>query len=213
MRNAVLSIRQRAVKRAFDVVVSAAGLVVTSPVIVVALAAATVDTRKLGLFSQPRVGMGGRHFRVLKVRTMRISSGLASTVTAKSDARITKLGAIMRGLKIDELPQLVNVLVGDMSIVGPRPDVPGYADRLRGDDRLVLSVRPGITSPATLAYRHEEALLASVADPERYNRDVIWPDKVRINLEYLNSYSLVADLRCIRDTVLSVINHERKAVI
>ena len=112
---------------------------------------------------------------------MRAVEGVDTTVTTTHDVRITRSGAWLRRLKIDELPQLVNVMRGEMSLVGPRPDVPGFADRLEGPDRVVLTVRPGITGPAALAYRHEEEILAGVADPERYNREVIWPDKVRIN--------------------------------
>jgi lipopolysaccharide/colanic/teichoic acid biosynthesis glycosyltransferase len=111
------------------------------------------------------------------------------------------LGRFWRKTKIDELPQLINVLKGDMSFVGPRPDVPGYADKLEGEDRIVLSVRPGITGPATLKYRDEEALLAGQKDPERYNNEVIWPDKVRINKEYIKSYSFKNDLVYIAKTI------------
>ena len=112
----------------------------------------------------------------MKIRTMNSVGG--TTVTTANDTRITRSGALMRRLKIDELPQLINVLRGEMSLVGPRPDVPGFADLLIGDDRVVLTVRPGITGPAAIEYRHEEEILARVADPEGYNRDVIWPDKV-----------------------------------
>lgn len=108
----------------------------------------------------------------------------------------------MRRLKLDELPQLLNVLIGDISFVGPRPDVPGYADTLSGEDRVVLSVRPGLTGPATLKYRDEEKLLASVAEPERYNREVIYPDKVAINKDYVRNYSFLKDLRYILRTFL-----------
>ncbi|MGM0760450.1 MAG: sugar transferase, partial [Thermodesulfobacteriota bacterium] len=104
--------------------------------------------------------------------------------------------------KIDALPQLINALKGDMSFVGPRPDVPGYADLLEGEDRVILSVRPGITGPATLHYRDEEALLAEQDDPEAYNRDVIWPDKVRLNREYVENWSFRKDLQYIWQTVV-----------
>jgi lipopolysaccharide/colanic/teichoic acid biosynthesis glycosyltransferase len=122
-------------------------------------------------------------------------------VTTGRDRRITWLGRIWRKTKIDELPQLINVLKGNMSFVGPRPDVPGYADRLQGDDRIVLSVRPGITGPATLKYRDEEALLADQDDPERYNNEVLWLDKVRINREYVESWSFWQDIRYILKTI------------
>lgn len=199
-----LSRRQAAVKRVFDLVVAGAGLVVSSPVIAVAWLLATIDTRRNGLFRQARVGRHGTEFEVLKIRTMRADVG-GTTVTAAHDVRITRLGALLRKLKIDELPQLVNVVRGEMSLVGPRPDVPGFADLLTGADRIVLTVRPGITGPAALAFRHEELLLASADDPEAYNRDVIWPEKVRINREYVTEWSLRLDLRCLGGTVAAVL--------
>jgi len=189
-------------KRSFDVLLSFVGLATVWWVILLAWAAATIDTRRNGFFIQERVGQNGRPFRVVKIRTMRVVPGLDSTVTRSGDARITRLGAFFRRFKIDELPQLWNVLVGDMSFVGPRPDVPGFADRLEGEDRVVLAIRPGITGPATLKYRNEEALLAEADDPERYNREVIWPDKVRINREYIRNWRLRDDLTYIWRTVV-----------
>ena len=169
--------------------------------ILIAWAASSVDTGKNGLFTQVRVGRNGRLFRVLKIRTMRDTSNVQTTVTTNRDARITKLGGFFRKTKLDELPQLINILLGDMSFVGPRPDVPGFADKLESDDRLVLSVRPGVTGPATLKYRHEEQLLADQENPERYNKDVIYPDKVRINLDYVRSYTFCNDLKYIWQTL------------
>ena len=123
-------------------------------------------------------------------------------MTADGDQRITKTGRILRKLKIDELPQLFNVLLGQMSLVGPRPDVPGFADQLTGDDRIILSIRPGITGPASIAFRNEEEILASVDDPETYNREVIWPEKVAINKQYVQSQSLLGDVKLILQTVV-----------
>lgn len=198
-----LNRRQRLLKRGFDVVLASLGLVAFGWLILLAWLAATIDTGAEGLFRQTRIGYGGRPFRVLKIRTMRpCRSGTGTTVTVRGDARITRLGAALRRAKIDELPQLINILRGEMSFVGPRPDVPGFADCLEGDDRLLLSLRPGITGPATLRYRHEEELLAAQPDPEQYNRLVIWPDKVRLNLHYLRDWSLLGDLRWILRTVL-----------
>ncbi|MBA4084748.1 sugar transferase [Janibacter terrae] len=201
-----LSARQAGVKRTFDLVVGAVGLVATSPIIAVAVAAATVSTRRWGIYSQERVGRDGELIRVHKVRSMRPVPGVTTTVTAGSDPRITRVGAWLRRLKVDELPQLVNVVRGEMSIVGPRPDVVGWADRLEGDDRLVLSVRPGITGPASIAFRHEEDMLAAADDPETYNREVIWPQKVRLNREYVESWSLREDLRWIVATLATVLD-------
>src|SRR5690606_5976569 len=137
----------------------------------------------------------GKPFHIVKLRTMRDGPKDPHAVTAQGDPRITRSGAFLRRSKIDELPQLWNVLVGDMSLVGPRPDVPGYADQLEGEDRIILSVRPGITGPATVKYRNEEALLGGQPDAVRYNREVIWPDKVRINREYLGQRSFRNDLK------------------
>lgn len=123
-----------------------------------------------------------------------------SQITLKNDPRITVFGKILRRYKLDELPQLINVILGDMSLVGPRPDIPGYADKLKGADRLILKVRPGITGPATLKYKNEEELLSQQSDPKRYNDEVIWKDKVQINKEYIENWSLKEDLRIILKT-------------
>lgn len=177
---------------------SLTGLVVLSPVIVAAWFAAAISTRSHGLFIQRRVGKNGNHFPLIKLRSMRSFPGASTTtVTTRDDCRITSVGSWLRRLKLDELPQLVNVLIGQMSLVGPRPDVPGYADELTGDDRIVLSVLPGITGPASIRFRKEEEMLAEASDPEQYNRDVIWPEKVRINSDYVRNYSFPADLRYI----------------
>jgi lipopolysaccharide/colanic/teichoic acid biosynthesis glycosyltransferase len=188
-------------KRVFDFCVSLLGLGLTFWVILPAWLLATLDTRKNGFFTQDRVGRDGRIFRVVKIRTMRDVPGVKTTVTTEKDQRITSLGRFWRKTKIDELPQLINVLKGDMSFVGPRPDVPGFADRLVGEERLLLSIRPGITGPATLKYRNEEQILMEVDDPEKYNREVIFPDKVRINLKYIREYSFWKDLKYIWKTV------------
>jgi lipopolysaccharide/colanic/teichoic acid biosynthesis glycosyltransferase len=163
--------------------------------------AASIDTRSNGFFIQKRVGRHGKIFRVVKMKTMRPIASFETTVTRRGDPRITPLGAFFRRTKIDELPQLWNVLLGDMSFVGPRPDVPGFADKLQGEERAMLSIRPGITGPATLKYRNEEALLAAHADPETYNHDVIWPDKVQMNLDYIRNWSLRNDIQYIIQTV------------
>jgi lipopolysaccharide/colanic/teichoic acid biosynthesis glycosyltransferase len=188
-------------KRVFDFCVSLLGLGLTFWIILPAWLLATVDTRKNGFFMQDRVGRNGKTFKVIKVRTMRPVQGVETVVTTDQDPRITRLGRFWRKTKIDELPQLINVLKGDMSFVGPRPDVPGFADRLVGGERLILSIRPGITGPATLKYRDEEQILMGVDDPEAYNREVIFPDKVRINLEYIRKYSFWKDLKYIWVTV------------
>lgn len=189
-------------KRTFDVAMSAFGLVVFGWLIALCWVIAAIDTRKNGFFIQERVGRAGRLFRVLKIRTMRDVAGNTTTVTTERDKRITASGAILRGWKLDELPQLINVLRGEMSFVGPRPDVPGFADELEGDDRIVLSLRPGITGPATLAFRNEESLLAECEDPERFNREVVFPAKAAINRRYAENYSFSRDLLLVVATVI-----------
>ncbi|NLC37359.1 MAG: sugar transferase [Alcaligenaceae bacterium] len=191
-------------KRSFDVIFAAFGLLLAAPLIGIGWLAATLETRRSGFFKQERIGRHGKRFQIVKLRTMRdIDSGSAlNTVTTAHDPRITRSGALLRRSKIDELPQLWNVLVGDMSFVGPRPDVAGYADELQGEDRIILSVRPGITGPATVKYRDEEDLLSQQADAQRYNREVIWPDKVRINKEYIRQRSFSSDLHLLYRTVI-----------
>lgn len=153
------------------------------------------------IFKQKRVGRNGKLFTMYKFRSMTVGHG-GSSVSVAGESRITPLGAKLRHYKLDELPELWNVLVGDMSFVGPRPDVPGYADQLKGENREVLRLRPGITGPASLKYRNEEDLLAMQPDPQKYNDEVIFPDKVRINLYYLHNYSFVKDIQMIFCTVL-----------
>ena len=190
-------------KRSFDLILSTLGLLLTWWIIVAAALLATIDTKQSGFFRQARVGRHGRIFKVIKIRTMRPVEGVETTVTSSEDPRITSLGAFIRRTKIDELPQLINVFCGQMSFVGPRPDVPGFADRLQGRDQVILSVRPGITGPATLKYRDEESLLADQPDPERFNTEVIYPDKVRINRDYVEKYTFWNDVRYIWVTIVS----------
>lgn len=197
-----LSGLQRFYKRMFDLFLSALGLLMCWWIIVLAWVIATIDTRSNGLFVQRRIGLHGKSFPVLKIRTMRAMQQPYSHVTTAQDPRITSIGRFWRRTKIDELPQLINVFVGQMSLVGPRPDVPGYADLLSDEDRIILSVRPGITGPATLHFRNEEVLLGSVSDPERYNREEIYPVKVKINKQYIANWSMVGDVRYILDTIL-----------
>ncbi|MCA9187150.1 MAG: sugar transferase [Pirellulaceae bacterium] len=197
----MLSQWNRFVKRTFDVVAAALGLVCTGWLILLAAVVARWDTGLSGFFRQTRLGLHGRPFQILKIRTMRNIDGLTTTVTTARDPRITRIGCFFRRTKIDELPQLINVLVGDMSFVGPRPDVPELMEGLSGDDRVVLSVRPGITGPASIKYRNEEELLAQQANPDQYNRMILFPDKTRINRRYVEDYSLLRDLIYIWDTV------------
>lgn len=189
-------------KWVFDRGMALVGLLLLWPVLIVV--AMLIKMRMPGgpvLFTQKRVGRHGRLFTMHKFRSMTVAHG-GSSVSVAGEARITPLGAVLRKYKLDELPELWDVLVGNMSFVGPRPDVPGYADQLEGDNRRILALRPGITGPASLKYRDEEDLLAKVENPVEYNDTVIFPDKVRLNLYYLDHYSFVKDLQMIVCTVL-----------
>ncbi len=208
------------VKYLFDRIMSLLGLLVLWPLlIVIAIIIKYQMPGEPALFSQKRVGRNGRLFQIYKFRTM--SPGHhGSSVSVKGEDRITPLGAFLRRYKLDELPELWNVLIGDMSFVGPRPDVPGYADLLKGDDRRMLQLRPGITGPATMKYRNEEEMLEQVQKEINekgeiicensgrrittvldYNDHVIFPDKVRLNLYYLDHYSFAQDLQMLVCTV------------
>ena len=192
------------IKFIFDRLMALIGLLCLWPLLIVL--AILIKVKMPGgpaFFTQKRVGRHGRLFTTHKFRSMAVSHD-NSSVSIAGEARITSLGAILRKYKLDELPELWDVLIGNMSFVGPRPDVPGYADMLTGDDRRMLELRPGITGPASLKYRDEEELLAQVDNPIEYNDKVIFPDKVRINLYYLDHYSFWKDIQMIIYTVLGM---------
>lgn len=189
-------------KYIFDRTMALIGLLILWPVL--AVVAVLIRVKMPGgpvIFKQRRVGRNGKLFTMYKFRSMTVGHG-GSSVSVAGESRITPLGAKLRHYKLDELPELWNVLIGDMSFVGPRPDVPGYADQLKGEDREVLRLRPGITGPASLKYRDEEDLLAKQEDPQKYNDEVIFPDKVRFNRYYLHHYSFIKDIQMIFCTVL-----------
>lgn len=196
-----MNVTNRVIKRSFDLIVSLIGLIILFPAIIVAWIIAAIETRSNGFFIQKRVGRNGNLFNVYKIKTMKKVEGVETTITQANDVRITKNGEFFRRTKIDELPQLWNVLIGKMSFVGPRPDVSGYADKLEGDDRIILTLRPGITGPASMKYKDEEELLSRQVDPKEYNDKVIWPDKVKINIEYISSWSFAKDIEYIIKTV------------
>lgn len=189
------------IKWTFDRLAAFAGLLLLGWLLLVVAICIRVKMPGPVFFRQRRVGLGGRLFTMVKFRTMTLNHG-GSSVSVAGESRITPLGARLRRWKLDELPELWNVLVGDMSFVGPRPDVPGYADALTGEQRDILLLRPGITGPASLKFRNEEELLAQVPDPQRYNDEVIFPDKVRLNLLYLHDHTLLLDLKMILTTAL-----------
>jgi lipopolysaccharide/colanic/teichoic acid biosynthesis glycosyltransferase len=197
-------------KYIFDRTMALIGLLFLWPVLLVVALLIKCQMPGPVLFVQQRVGRNGVLFNCHKFRSMTTIHG-GSSVSVAGEARITQLGAKLRKYKLDELPELWDVLIGNMSFVGPRPDVPGYADQLQGEDRIILSFRPGITGPATLKYRNEEELLATVENPVQYNNEVIYPDKVRINRYYAEHYSFMDDLKMIFCTVLGkhmIYNHE-----
>jgi lipopolysaccharide/colanic/teichoic acid biosynthesis glycosyltransferase len=196
-----MTISQKLIKRLFDIVVSLLGMVILFPLIVVIALIVKVSSRGPVLYSAPRIGQYGKPFPCHKFRSMYTGSDRFGSVTTGIDKRVTAIGRILRKYKLDELPQLWNVLIGTMSFVGPRPDVSGYADKLTGEDRIILSVRPGITGPASLRFRNEEELLAKMENPIKYNNEVLWPSKVKINREYVEHYSFINDIRYILATV------------
>ena len=195
--------RNLVIKRWFDVTMSLWGLIVFSPLFAIVSLIVKFSSKGPVFYIAPRVGQFGKLFNLYKFRTMFVNADKEKegSITVDGDRRITPIGRILRKTKIDELPSLLNVLKGEMSFVGPRPDVKGYADSLTGKDRLILNLKPGITGPATLKYANEEDILATVDDPVRYNNEVIFPDKVRINLSYLDSLNLFTDLKLILRTL------------
>jgi lipopolysaccharide/colanic/teichoic acid biosynthesis glycosyltransferase len=184
---------QKLFKRLFDLWLALILLIPVSVLVLVLMVICAVETRTNGLYKQLRIGKYGKPFVMYKLRTLKNEPHRLGNL----DASATANGKWIRACKLDELPQLYHVIFGDMSFVGPRPDVPGFADVLKGSDRVVLDVKPGITGPATLKYKHEEALLAVQDDPEMYNRTIIWPDKVKINKNYVQNWSFYVDLSCL----------------
>lgn len=191
-------------KRIFDFVVSLFGLIIISPVLLIV---SIIIGIKMGFpifYKQHRIGQYGIEFTMIKFRTMINNSGKdINTITIKGESRITELGKKLRKYKIDELPEIWNVLKGDMSFVGPRPDVPKYLNKIIEIDKDILKLKPGITGPASMKYRNEEEILANVENPIKYNDEVIFPDKVRINKNYLLNRSFFGDIKIILFTVLN----------
>jgi lipopolysaccharide/colanic/teichoic acid biosynthesis glycosyltransferase len=193
------------VKRIFDLAVSGAGLVMVSPVILAAAIAIKLESPGPAFYNGRRVGKDGRAFHIFKLRTMRPGADQQGpAVTAGGDPRITSVGRLLRRTKIDELPQLLNVLRGDMSLVGPRPEHPDYVERYTADQRRVLTVRPGITGPTALAFVDEEELLRGADAETVYLADVM-PQKLAVDLEYVETASLRGDLRILGRTVYVVL--------
>ena len=192
---------QKTIKRIFDIFFSIVGIILFFFPVLILVLLASISTGRWGILKQERIGLNGKVFKMYKIRSMKDDCKEQDFITVAGDKRITPFGKFLRKYKLDELPQLINVLLGDMSFVGPRPDVKGYADRLEGNDRLVLSVRPGITGPATLRFKDEEAILEQKKDPKNFNDKVIWPEKVQINIRYIENWTLWNDIKLIFKTI------------
>nr|WP_315155976.1 sugar transferase [uncultured Flavobacterium sp.] len=184
---------QLTIKRFFDILFALIALIFFFWLLLLAWFIAIIDTRTNGIFTQVRIGQYGKRFRIYKLRTMQAGQN-------SETFRISKLGQLLRNFKLDELPQFINVLKGDMSIVGPRPDVAGYYDLLEGENRKILELKPGLTSLASLKYYDEHALLNKEVNSLVYNDTVIFPDKIKMNLEYYEHQSFYGDLKIIAAT-------------
>jgi lipopolysaccharide/colanic/teichoic acid biosynthesis glycosyltransferase len=197
--------RQLPGKRAFDVAVSAAALVLLVPVLLVIALAVKLDSSGPVLYRQRRVSRGGRLFRLYKFRTMVVDADrLAPNVSATGDPRVTRVGRLLRRTYLDELPQLLNVLLGDMSLVGPRPETPEFVALFTPEERRVLDIRPGLAGPSTLAFMDEADLLASADDPVAYYTTTVLHDRVRADLAYLERCSIGYDIRLLCSQVLAI---------
>ena len=185
----------------FDYVMAICGVIFLAPLLVIVAILIKLTSKGNVFYTQGRIGRYGKTFTIIKFRSMTVDHGDSNTVTAGGDMRITKFGAFMRKYKLDELPELLNILKGDMSFVGPRPDLPGYADNLKGEDRKILNLRPGITGVASLKYANEEKILSAQKDPIKFHDEVIYPDKVKLNLDYYYNNNLWVDIKIIFATI------------
>ena len=193
------------IKRLFDIIFSFFGIVFLFPVFIIVSILIKIDSSGPVFFLQERVGLNGKFFKIIKFRSMKTNHNNSLTVTLENDKRITRIGKKIRKYKIDEIPELINVFIGDMSLVGPRPDVPGYADLLKGENRNILKLRPGITSRASIKYANEEMILLNEDDPIAYNNNIIFPDKVKLNLNYYNNNNIWIDIKIIFATLFAVL--------
>ena len=190
------------IKYIFDRFFSLIGLILVSPFLLAIFIVYKIKMpRGRFLYRQVRIGKDGKPFKICKIRTMIEDSESGGSVTTADDERILPFGRWLRESKVDTFLELINILIGDMSFVGPRPDVPGYADKLEGTDRVILKMRPGLTGPASIRYRHEDRILAQQDDPKKYNDEVIWPDKVKINKEYYENWSIWLDISILWKTI------------
>ena len=190
-------------KRTFDIILSIFAIFLLFPSFLVVSFLIVIDSGFPIFFLQKRIGRDAKEFNIIKFRTMKTNNENI-TITVSDDSRITRIGKYLRKTKIDELPEILNVLFGQMSFVGPRPDVKGYADKLKGANRKILALRPGITGPASLKYYNEEYILSQKSNPKKYNDEVIFPDKVKINMHYFHNRSFFLDLKIIFATIFRI---------
>ena len=190
-------------KRTFDIILSIFAIFLLFPSFLVVSFLIVIDSGFPIFFLQKRIGRGAKEFNIIKFRTMKTNNENI-TITVSDDSRITRIGKYLRKTKIDELPEILNVLFGQMSFVGPRPDVKGYADKLKGVNRKILALRQGITGPASLKYYNEEYILSQKSNPKKYNDEVIFPDKVKINMDYFHNRSFFLDLKIIFATIFRI---------
>ena len=193
------------IKRLFDIIFSFVGIVFLLPVFIIVSILIKIDSSGPVFFLQERVGLNGKLFKIIKFRSMKVNHNNSLKITLENDKRITNIGKKLRKYKIDEIPELINVFIGDMSFVGPRPDVPGYADLLLGENRNILKLRPGITSRASIKYANEEMILLNTDDPIAFNNDIIFPDKVKMNLNYYYNNNIWIDIKIIFATLFAVL--------
>ncbi len=194
-------------KRLFDIVASGCGLIVLSPLFLLLAIWIKLDSPGPVFYRQVRVGRGNRNFRIFKFRSMRVGSDKGSLVTIGGhDPRITRSGYFIRKFKLDEFPQLINVFVGDMSLVGPRPEVRHYVDYWTPEQMHVLDVRPGITDPASIKFRNENELMEQAEDPEKYYIEVIMQEKIKLYLEYVQNHSFLGDIGLIFKTFWVIVS-------
>ena len=190
-------------KRTFDILLSIFAIFLLFPFFLLVSLLIVIDSGFPIFFFQKRIGRDAKEFNIIKFRTMK-KNNENITITVSDDSRITRFGKYLRKTKIDELPEILNVLFGQMSFVGPRPDVKGYADKLKGVNRKILALRPGITGPASLKYYNEEYILSQKSNPKKYNDEVIFPDKVKINMDYFHNRSFFLDLKIIFATIFRI---------
>lgn len=192
-------------KRGFDLITSTIGFIIISPILIIISILIKVTSEGPVLFKQKRVGRYGKEFNILKFRTMVVNAEkLGNQITVGKDSRITKVGAVLRKYKLDELPQLINVIRGDMSLVGPRPEVPKYVNLYNDEQRKVLDVRPGITDYASIEYRDENSILGKVDNPEEYYINVIMPHKINLNMKYIKKNNVLIDIKIILKTIFNI---------